>query len=120
MSEAELQSQVCAFLNVGLSPRVFWFHPVNEGKRGWRAQRDFKRFGGRAGLPDVMICADGRAYGLELKFDKGAVSAAQKGCHMDLAIAGVPTAVCRSLEDVVLALKQWGIPMRATLRSAAP
>lgn len=119
MSEAQLQSQVAAFLNVALDPRVFWFHPVNEGKRGWRAQHDFKRFGGRSGIPDVCLIHEGRAYCLELKTAKGTLSTAQKACHADLAIAGVPVVVCRSLLDVEAALREFGIPLRAKRREAS-
>lgn len=124
--EAALQEQVADYFALALPPEVFAFHPMNEGKRGWQAQRAFKRGGGAAGLPDWGILHDGRAYWIELKAPRvpgrrgGTLSEAQGRCHTRLMDAGCPVVIARSLDDVQRALANWRIPTRdAAVRRAA-
>jgi hypothetical protein len=114
VTEAQLHASVAQYLTLALDPSVFWFHPVNEGKRGFKAQRDFKRLGGRAGLPDLCLVHNGRACWIELKCATGHLSPAQRECAMRLRAAGCPVPlVCRSLDEVIAALAEFGIPVRA-------
>lgn len=112
MTEAEFHNSVASFLNAALHPVVFWTtFPAGGGGR-FRGMR-LKRAGLRPGVPDILIFFGGRAFGVELKTKKGSLSCEQKGCHMDLSIAGVAVKVCRSLLDVEHALTEWKIPLRA-------
>lgn len=112
VTEAQLHASVAGYLNAILAPEVFWTtFPAGGGGRFRGAM--LKRAGLRPGVPDILIIHGGFTYGIELKTATGALSLEQKGCHMDLAIAGANVSVCRSLDDVAYFLKTWGIPTRA-------
>jgi hypothetical protein len=69
-----------------------------------------------AGVPDVLLWHDGRAFALELKSEAGRVSAAQADMLSRLSEAGVTTAVCRSIDQAVRCLESWK-PLRGRLGS---
>ena len=113
MLESALQEQVAAYLAIALPTHALAFHPMNEGKRGFIAQRAFKRGGGVAGIPDWCILFNARAIFIELKSDKGRLSDAQKAIHERIVLSGHVVTVCRSLDAVIEFLTICGIPLRA-------
>lgn len=117
MSEDSLQRAVAQFLALALPYDAVWWHTPNEGKRGWQAQRAFRGGGGKAGVPDILIVWRGRAYFIELKVGRNALTDVQRAFHRDLTDAGCPVAVARSLEAVAELCVGWGIPLRGTLSS---
>jgi hypothetical protein len=115
LSETQIQEQVAAYFAKALPPHALAFHPMNEGKRGWQAQRAFKKGGGVAGIPDWCILVSGRAIFVELKSDKGRLSDAQKAVHERIVLAGHVVTTCRSLDDVIGFLSVCGVPLRGRL-----
>ena len=111
--ERALHVAVAQYLNIALSSDSVWFHPMNEGKRGFQAQRDFKDLGAMTGIPDIVLAHQGRAYTIELKAPNKYPSPEQRIAHQRLRESGVPVVVAHSLTDVVLALESWGVPLRA-------
>lgn len=112
--EADLQAQVIRMLAASLPPGSIWWHTPNEGKRGWAAQAEFKRLGGRAGIPDLTIIHDGRALFIELKAPKGRVTRTQADMHAKLQAAGCDVLVARSVEEVMTWLADR-LPMRGRI-----
>lgn len=113
MKERDLHVAVIQFLSVALPAGAMTHHSPNEGKRGWKAQRDFKDLGSVTGFPDLVIFYAGRVYCLELKAPQKYLSPVQKVAHERLAKAGVPVAVCKSVTDVAMVLSDWGLPLIA-------
>ena len=52
-----------------------------------------------SGMPDIMACLDGHLYALELKAEKGVLSAIQKFVLRNLARAGATAGVIREDRD---------------------
>jgi len=84
------------------------------------------RLGLQRGWPDVLVAHAGRIYGLELKRVGGKLSKTrtvrtrsgaprvlegQEDVFPRLRTAGMEIAVCTSLDDVLAALRGWGVPM---------
>jgi VRR-NUC domain len=113
--EDDLQSSVVEYLRWALPGNAtFWAVP-NGGKRHRREAARMVRLGVRAGVPDLTVVYGGRIFCLELKTPAGTVDANQQQMHRKLHACGVPVAVCRSLEEVADALREWGVPLQAEL-----
>lgn len=79
--EARLQAAVVAWARAA-APSVLIFHPANGGWRSRSGAARFKWHGVVAGIPDLAIVAPGgRAFFLECKTDRGALSAEQRCIH---------------------------------------
>jgi len=111
-SERQLQSAVADWLALALPPDAF-FSSIGHGGGGKVRGALLKRTGLKAGVPDLLVIADGRARFIELKTAKGRLSPAQREAHDALVRAGALVAVCRSIEDVAAQISAWGIPTRA-------
>lgn len=80
-------------------------HVPNEGKRGGKAQSDFKKLGGRKGYPDLIVdVAAGGYHGLriEMKAPKGfssSVSKEQAEWIKRLSDQGYLAVVCYGFEE---------------------
>lgn len=109
--EQALQRQVAEFLSVALAGNS-WFSSMPLGGGGRLRGAILHGLGVKAGLPDVLVVNDGRAIWLELKARNGRVSTGQQLCHNDLSRARCPVAVCKSLDDVIAALRAAGVPLR--------
>ena len=115
--ERLLHKAVAAYLQLVLPLRSFWTtFPAGGG--GAIRGATLKAQGLKPGVPDVLIVYAGLAYWLELKAVKGKTSPQQDATIALLEHAGSPTAICRSIDDVRDALKQWGIPTIETRRVA--
>ena len=118
MTEALLHKAVVLYLAWALPAGAIVIHIPNEGRRGWKAQRDLKDTGVLKGAPDLMICYQGNVHFIELKAAKGRVSPEQTSVHARLNSQSFNVAVCRSLDDVYDFLTvTCGIKLRA--RSSA-
>lgn len=53
-----------------------------------------------AGLPDLIVCHEGRFLGIEVKTPEGTVSIRQKYVHSLIERAGGSVLVARSVDDV--------------------
>lgn len=65
--ESHLQTTVADYLDLVLPEGFMWWHVPNEGKRGPKSQREFKKWGGKAGVHDVLILGRSRLITAELK-----------------------------------------------------
>jgi VRR-NUC domain-containing protein len=113
MRETELQAAAAVFLAHALPSEAIAHHSPNEGKRGWRAQRDIKTNGMVKGFPDWVILWQSRAYLIELKAPKKYPDATQREIHRRLREGGFPVFICRSLVEIEMALVSVGIPLSA-------
>lgn len=117
--EQTLQRAVVQYLDAVLPATAWCFHAPNGGGRSKVEAAIFKGLGVRAGIPDICILYDGRAFWIELKAAKGRLSEAQERAHVRLWEAGCPVADARSLDDVRrLLVEEWAIPTREA-RAAA-
>ena len=69
------------------------------------------------GIPDVHVAWNSRLHCIELKAPKGHLTPLQTQVIERLDECGVPTVVCRNLDQVEHALRMWGIPLSARLGS---
>ena len=90
---------------------VLAFHPANGGRRGKAEAGRFKALGVVAGIPDVVVIAASRVYGLELKTRTGRVSERQKVIAERWRRAGGAYAVARSIDEARAILAAWGISL---------
>ena len=90
-----------------------WWTTFPAGGGGKVRGAFLKRMGLKAGVPDILIIRDGRAYWIELKAKAGKLSPAQWKSKGDMSQAGSPMHLCRSLDDVQRFLIAWAIPIRA-------
>ena len=113
MTEAEIQREIVFFLRAVL-PRTAIVHAtLAEGNRGKTVgMLDGMRrraMGQQAGMPDLLIFAEGRVYGIEVKSQIGRLSDVQRSIHAIMISQGIPVAVVRSVEDARGAINEWGI-----------
>tara|TARA_B100000315_G_scaffold246118_1_gene273036 strand:+ start:1139 stop:1498 length:360 start_codon:yes stop_codon:yes gene_type:complete len=108
-TERDLHAGVVEYLKLVLLPGAVLHHSPNEGKRGWKAQRDIKSHGTKAGWPDLEILHHGKTYFVELKSSKGRLTPRQKLCHEQLQQAGFHVETCRSLDEVLTCCQKWGL-----------
>lgn len=109
MSEADIQSAVFGHLDVRLIPGAIAWHTPNGGSRNAVEAAKFKGQGVKPGIPDVVILAFGRLFGLELKTEDGKLTKAQREMLERLAAAGATTAVAYGLDAALQQLEAWGL-----------
>jgi hypothetical protein len=115
--EADLQAQVMEYLRWALPADAVAHHSPGEGKRSLRAQRDLKRSGYQAGWPDIEIVWRGHpSIFIELKAARGTLSEVQRRMHIKLAYCGAEVIACKSLLCVEEALRELGVPLRASVK----
>lgn len=96
-----------------LPPAVYTTFPAGWGKlppaiAGW-----LKRCGLKPGMPDILVFYDHQCIGIELKKPGKSPSLAQREMHAGLLGAGVRVYVCLRMEEVIAALVEFNVPMRA-------
>lgn len=119
MFEIDLHKAVADFLAATLPKFAVFFHVPNGELGESRVGAKLKRMGARPGVPDFDVISQGRAMFIELKTGRGRLSAAQKACIGDLENTGARVAICRTVEEVVAALPEWGVPLRGSVASSA-
>jgi hypothetical protein len=117
-TEQGFQASLVNALPYVLPREAFFFHIPNGGWRKHTEAGILVGQGVKAGMPDLMIIWQGRAFGLELKSDIGRVSSSQKIAHAHLRTAGMPIAVVRSFAETIDALCEMGIPLRIKQENA--
>ena len=88
-SEKELQRKCEHYL----SSRNIWYMHLSHRARE------------QAGIPDLVFANDGKCYGIELKSAHGVLSDEQKHTLEHMAACGWKTAVCRSYQEFMEAIK---------------
>ena len=109
--EQAFHQQVAQFLNVALGG-VAWWTTIGHGRPGRLQSAIQKGMGVKPGVPDIMVIDGGRAIFIELKAPRGQVSEAQRECHRSIRRAGSGVRVCKTLDEVISALEEWGVPLR--------
>lgn len=111
-AEARIQASIVEWIRT-VAPELRVWHVPNGGLRGKREGARLKWAGVLAGVPDLTILGrDGQAWLIEVKPEKGSLSADQRE-FADWCIANrVPSAVCRSIDDTRRAFAAWGIATR--------
>jgi hypothetical protein len=94
---------------------VLWFSVETRGKRSLAEGARNKARGCIAGVPDIDIYHQGRAFKIELKAPKGTSTDTQVRLHHELVQCGVPVLVARELDMIMSALTEWGIPWASCL-----
>lgn len=114
--EQNAQISVMQFLDAALIPPAFAFHVPNGGARSKVEAGILKAMGVKAGVPDVFVIAPGNTVvAIEMKAVRGRARKDQERRMEDLRACGIPTAVCRTLGEVVEACQAAGIRLRARL-----
>lgn len=111
--EETLQIQVCHFLDVALDGNS-WYSTIPLGGGGRMRGARLKRAGTKSGIPDIVVTNDRRAIWIELKAARGVLSDAQLYCHAQIRRSRCPVYVCKSLDAVIAALTEAGVPLKAT------
>jgi len=110
--EGPIHRAILNLLDLVLPGDAIYHHSPNEldmaGPEAARQIAKARKLGTKAGWPDIEIIWQGRAFFLEIKADSRQ-SDAQKDIQRDLARAGAPYVVVRSVTEAEAALKQWGI-----------
>lgn len=99
--EALIQWAALTVIN-GYRVGDYLVHIPNEGKRGPKAASEFKRAGGRAGYPDLILdLPSGQWHGLriEMKAKGGKPTAAQKEWIERLRSVGYRAEVCYGFDE---------------------
>ena len=113
--ESQIQRAVVNFLRWALPDDAAFYSIPNEGQRGRKAVARLVGMGLRAGMPDLGLCYKGRTIFIELKTPVGRLSPSQRQMHRKLIASGAEVLVLRSLEGVVNALMEMGVPLKARL-----
>lgn len=109
-TEEQVHRAVVQHLEHRAVPGVAFFHVPAGGFRTRAEAGIFRALGTKAGVPDILLFHRGRAYGFELKRDRGGrVSPAQAEMHARLRAAGVEVAVAHGLDEALEMLKNWGL-----------
>jgi hypothetical protein len=105
--EAAIQRAVFQHLRLRPAAGIFAFHTPNGGARRPIEAAILRGLGATAGVPDIIVIKDGRAYGLELKGPGGRLSAAQCAAHEALRAAGADVATADNIDDALRQLEDW-------------
>ena len=111
-SESAIQRDIVAYLRAVL-PQTHRVIAIPNG-----ARRTANGFAANAvagltkGAPDLQIIGKGRCYLIEVKRARGQLSQDQQCFKEWCATTGTPFAVCRSVQDVRIAIEHWGLETR--------
>ena len=108
--EHKVQCAICEYLDI---LRIFYFAVPNGSYKSKAAANKFKREGLKAGIPDLCILKNGKAYFIEVKKPKtdtpqGRVSSTQAKVFKQIQDVGCEVEVVRSVADVRECLHKWG------------
>lgn len=107
--EDQIQAAVVLHLTVRAVPGLVWWHTPNGGNRSVTEAGRFKALGVKAGVPDLLALHAGRLFALELKAERGRLSAVQAAMLADLEAAGAMVAVAYGLDEALATLERWGL-----------
>ena len=94
MTEAQVTKECCKYLK----KKGIWYARYNAGHSGYVKTRK--------GLPDHVVCHNGRFIGLEFKSSVGKLRPEQEDVGQEIKDAGGVYLVVRSVEDLKKGLKQ--------------
>jgi hypothetical protein len=129
-AEVDIQAACAKALNALLLPPAFWWAmPVGHLVLSGAQMARLARIGTKAGLPDIFLLHGRRLFGIEVKTKSGRLSktrlaknrhgalrevTGQEEMFPRLLEAGAADiAVVTSLDEMLAALRRWGIPLRS-------
>jgi hypothetical protein len=114
--EDSIQIGIVDYLRMVLPERDYRVFAIpNGGARSKPEAAIMKATGTLAGVFDVQILGpSGRCWFVEVKKADGRLSVSQRAFETYCIARGVPYVVARSIDDVKLALSQWGLSSRDT------
>lgn len=108
--EDQVQRAIVQHLRFRRRKGVTFFAVPNGGVRSAREAAIMQGLGVRAGVPDLIVVAGGKLYGLEIKRAKGGrVSPHQKAMLTELEEAGGVCAVAEGFDAALAQLERWGL-----------
>lgn len=118
-SEDQIHELVADWLRLAYLPGnklgVAWYSVEHRNARSRKEGHDRKQRGVKAGIPDLHIFWNERAFMIELKSKTGYLSQDQKDMRAELLNATVKWALARSLDEVIDQLLAWQIPVPISL-----
>jgi VRR-NUC domain len=107
--EQQIQKAVIAHLKTRATTGVVYFAVPNGGFRKPVEAAIMKSQGVVAGVPDLLLFHDNKAYALELKAEGGRPTEAQLEMLNRLSAAGVYTAICYGPDQPIAQLESWNL-----------
>ena len=93
-----------------IPPAFFTTFPSGYGKLGKATAGRLFAKGLKKGMPDILVFDKNRkVVGIELKAGRNGVTSAQRTMHAKLMGCNIHTYVCRTLEEVVMAIHREGV-----------
>jgi hypothetical protein len=108
-SEQAIQRAVCEHLRQRSASGLVWWHTPNGGRRSPVEAAIFNGLGVRAGVSDLILLRDGRAFALELKTEQGRPTAAQMTLISEFRAAGGEASIVSGLDQALWTLETWGL-----------
>lgn len=106
-SEEEIEHQILVYLNI--TKKGFFWKNISAGYHDGHAYRKHKSPFAINGVPDILGIINGEFVGFEVKSAKGKLRAEQEAFLRKAKAMGAKVFVVRSIEEVVTALKAWGL-----------
>lgn len=115
--EQQLQIAVAAYLRVALKPPTIWT-AIGHGGGGKVRGAILKAMGVQAGWPDILVISPDRIIvAIELKSKRGKQSPEQHATAIALRLCRADYFLCKSINDVELALTCCNVPLHARISS---
>lgn len=108
-SELQIHIAVVQHLKYRARKGVLFWHTPNGERRERADAAKLKAMGTTAGIPDLILLADGKTYGLELKTIDGRLSHEQRQMLEAFTQAGAFTAVAHGIDAALDILTAWGL-----------
>lgn len=107
--EQAIQRAVMQHVRARGVPGLVCIHVPNGGYRRPVEAAIFKTLGVRAGVSDLLLWHEGRAFALELKAKGRRPTEAQLEFIADMEEAGAYTAISEGLDRALAVLETWGL-----------
>lgn len=119
-TEHKLQCAVARYLDHAIPyGTAIWFSVPNGGQRSKATAGKLRAEGVKAGVADLIVIAPHGVLAIELKTDTGRQSQSQRGWQSALEDVGHTYRICRSIDEVEEALREFGLHLHATVWRAA-
>ena len=109
MTEDQIHIALAEHLRLRARPGVLWWHTPNGGKRNVIEATKLKRMGTLAGVADFLFLYKGTFFSLEIKTEKGRLSAVQEQWSDDVEMSGGESAWAAGLDNALAIINMWGL-----------